>query len=213
MVMENHELWQTVLAKIELTLSRPNFLTWFRDTDILRMDDKTVTVSVPNAFAREWLQNKHHKAILHALRENNPEIKEVVYVLGQSATSSLGTKGVPARRKFASPSSPAQGDDQSLRDLALNPETGLNPRYTFANFVVGSFNELAHAAARSIVKNPGGSYNPFFVYCGVGLGKTHLIQAVGRQSALYLKREIHGGDRGRPAQPVHERPKRKIPLH
>ncbi len=179
MIMENHELWQTVLAKIELTLSRPNFITWFRDTDITRMDDKTVTVSVPNGFAREWLQNKHHKAILHALRETNPEVKEVLYVLGPPQSSSH-FKGNAPHRKTDAPVAPFPlGDEQSLHDLSLNPETGLNPRYTFGNFIVGSFNELAHAAAQSIVKNPGGAYNPLFVYGGVGLGKTHLIQAVG----------------------------------
>ena len=182
--MENRELWQTVLAKIELTLSRPNFLTWFRDTDIARSDDKTVTVSVPNGFAREWLQNKHHKAILHALRETNPEIKEVLYIIGPPQSSALTSPfkdRTAQHRKHMSMPISLMGDEQSLRDLSLNPETGLNPRYTFSNFVVGSFNELAHAAAQSIVKNPGGSYNPLFVYGGVGLGKTHLIQAVGNE--------------------------------
>lgn len=182
--MENHELWQTVLAKIELTLSRPNFLTWFRDTNITRSDDKTITISVPNGFAREWLQNKHHKAILHALREANPEIKEVLYVIGppqpNTLASSFKDRGVP-HRKYGTALSSLVEDGQMLRDLSLNPETGLNPRYTFSNFVVGSFNDLAHAAAQSIVKNPGGSYNPLFVYGGVGLGKTHLIQAVGNE--------------------------------
>ena len=182
-IMENRELWQTVLAKIELTLSRPNFLTWFRDTDIARTDDRTVTVSAPNGFAREWLQNKHHKAILHALRETNPEIKEVLYVICPPQSSSLASpfKDRAGHRKHSAAPASFMGDEQSLRDLSLNPETGLNPRYTFGNFVVGSFNELAHAAAQSIVKNPGGSYNPLFVYGGVGLGKTHLIQAVGNE--------------------------------
>ena len=181
-LMENRELWQTVLGKIELTLSRPNFLTWFRDTDIARMDDKTVTVSAPNGFAREWLQNKHHKAILHALREASPEIKEVLYVIGPpQSTSSLASSFKDRAARRAHTAAPLMGDEQSLRDLSLNPETGLNPRYTFNNFIVGSFNELAHAAAQSIVKNPGTSYNPLFVYGGVGLGKTHLIQAVGNE--------------------------------
>ncbi len=196
--MENRELWQTVLAKIELTLSRPNFITWFRDTDIARLDDKTVTVSVPNAFAREWLQNKHHKAILHALRESNPEVKEVLYVLGPPQSSSSHFKGGVSRHKTSpAPASFLTGDEQPLHDLVLNPETGLNPRYTFSNFVVGSFNELAHAAAQSIVQSPGGAYNPLFVYGGVGLGKTHLIQAVG--NAL-LSRNPHAKVRYTPSE-------------
>lgn len=181
--MENHELWRTVLAKIELTLSRPNFLTWFHDTGIARIDEKVATVSVPNGFAREWLQNKHHKAILHALRDANPDIKEVHYVIGppQASLSSAPLKESMARRRHGAMPPSFPGDDMSIKELSVNPETSLNPRYTFSNFVVGSFNELAHAAAQSIVKNPGVVYNPLFIYGGVGLGKTHLIQAIGNE--------------------------------
>lgn len=177
-------MWQAVLAKIELTLSRPNFLTWFHDTSIARIEEKTATISVPNGFAREWLQNKHHKAILHALRDENPEIKEVRYIIGppQKSSSTLSSlKDTVTRRRQSITSPLLPNDDMSIRELSVNPETNLNPRYTFSNFVVGSFNELAHAAAQSIVKNPGTAYNPLFIYGGVGLGKTHLIQAVGNE--------------------------------
>lgn len=180
--MEKHELWQVVLAKIEPTLSRPSFLTWFHDTGIAHINEGVATVSVPNGFMREWLQNKYHKAILHALRETNSDIKDVTYVIGQPETASLGAalKDRIARRKRA-PTEPSLGEDMSIRELSVNPETSLNPRYTFSNFVVGSFNELANAAAQSVVKNPGTTYNPLFIYGGVGLGKTHLIQAIGNE--------------------------------
>src|SRR3989344_4280367 len=179
--MDQHALWQIVLAKIEPTLSRPSFLTWFHDTGIAHVEDGVATVSVPNGFMREWLQNKYHKAILHSLREANSDIKDVSYVIGQTETASLGSalKDRIARRKRAL--APSLGEDMSIRELSVNPETSLNPRYTFSNFVVGSFNELANAAAQSVVKNPGTTYNPLFIYGGVGLGKTHLIQAIGNE--------------------------------
>lgn len=179
--MENQELWRAVLAKIELTLSRPNFLTWFHDTGIARIEDKAATISVPNGFAREWLQNKYHKAILHALRDANPDIKEVRYIIGPPQSLPSPLKEMAMRRKHAAGGAALPGDDMAIRELSVNPETNLNPRYTFADFVVGSFNELAHAAAQSIVKNPGTAYNPLFIYGGVGLGKTHLIQAIGNE--------------------------------
>lgn len=180
--MEKYELWQIVLAKIEPTLSRPSFLTWFHDTGIAHVEEGTATVSVPNGFMREWLQNKYHKAILHALREVNSDIRDVAYIIGQPETMSLSSalkERIARRKRAAAP--PTLGEDMSIRELSVNPETSLNPRYTFSNFIVGSFNELAHAAAQSVIKNPGTAYNPLFIYGGVGLGKTHLIQAIGNE--------------------------------
>ena len=183
--MEKYELWQAALAKIELDLSRPSFLTWFQETGIMNVENGIATVCVPNGFAKEWLQNKYHKAILHALREISPEIKGVDYIIGKTdLSSSLAGSGAKAdfARKKRSPSSfPGEEEMLSMRELGVSPETSLNPRYTFDNFVVGSFNELAHAAGQSVVKNLGSSYNPLFIYGGVGLGKTHLIQAIGNE--------------------------------
>ena len=181
--MEKHELWQTVLAKIEVNLSRPNFLTWFQGTGVTEVAEGTATICVPNGFVREWLQNKYHKAILHALREINTDIKDVAYIIGQpeSAASSSSLKERLLRRKRAALPSSFLPEEMTMKELTVNPETSLNPRYTFSNFVVGSFNELANAAAQSIVKSLGTAYNPLFIYGGVGLGKTHLIQAIGNE--------------------------------
>lgn len=179
--MDKEALWQAALAKLELNLSRPSFLTWFQDTGIMNLDGGVATVFVPNGFAKEWLQNKYHRAILHAIREVASDVRDVTYVIGKSEGSrGLGVpKDMTKRRR---PAEPGLGEDAlTLRDLAVHPETNLNPRYTFDTFVVGSFNELAHAAAQSVIKNPGTSYNPLFIYGGVGLGKTHLIQAVGNE--------------------------------
>ena len=184
--MEKQELWHSVLAKIELTLSRPNFLTWFHGTGVADVSDGTAIVCVPNTFVREWLQNKYHKAILHAMREINTDIKEVSYIIGQpdNANSHHLLKERLARHKRPVSPTAVLAEEMTMQELSVNPDTSLNPRYTFSSFVVGSFNEIANAAARSVVENPGTTYNPFFVYGGVGLGKTHLIQAIGNELIL-----------------------------
>ncbi|MDO8600261.1 MAG: chromosomal replication initiator protein DnaA [bacterium] len=178
--MDLHELWKTALADIELSVSRPNFITWFKDTRIASFDGGKMVVSVPNGFAKEWLQNKYNKFVVKAVRSLAPEIREIEYAIGdvapQSAAHDRSIKSAP-RRTFEA--FPQYLDQLDLKEALVNPTTNLNPRYTFQNFVVGSFNEFAHAAAQSIVKKPGGVYNPLFIYGGVGLGKTHLIQAIG----------------------------------
>ncbi len=181
MEIEKNNLWRSVLAKIELSLSRPSFLTWFQETGISNINGGTITVFVPNGFAREWLQNKYHKNILHAVREISSDIRDVQYVIGRPEGTKPQnlTKQDNRRRKMSDII--AGEETQSLKDFAVHPETNLNPRYTLESFVVGSFNELAHAAALSVIRSLGTSYNPLFIYGGVGLGKTHLIQAIGNE--------------------------------
>lgn len=176
--MDKEELWKSVLTKIELGISRPNFLTWFQETGISKCEGGLATIAVPNSFVREWLQNKYHKNILHLLRETNPEIKEVSYVIGK-IDKTASVSHIKDWQKKKPSESPLGKDEFSIKEFLVDSETNLNPRYTFDTFVVGSFNELAHAAAQSIIKNPGTKYNPFFIHGDVGLGKTHLIQAVG----------------------------------
>lgn len=181
--MEKQELWQSVLTKLELDISRPNFLTWFQETGIKDIEDGVVTVFVPNGFAKEWLQNKYHKSILHTLRAMSTEIRDISYIIGRregTQTPSILKDQAIKRRRMSTPVSFID-DTPTLKDISVNPLTNLNPRYTFDNFIVGSFNELAHAAAQSVIVNPGIKYNPLFIYGGVGLGKTHLIQAIGNE--------------------------------
>lgn len=182
--MEKSELWQACLAKLELNLSRPTFLTWFQETGIKDIQDGIVTIYVPNGFAKEWLQNKYHKTILHSIRELSSDIKDVAYIIGKPEVSGSmpphARSDVSLRKKHQSV--PVfDAEELSIKELSADPETNLNPRYTFDNFVVGSFNELAHAAAQSVIEKPGLSYNPLFIYGGVGLGKTHLVQAIGNE--------------------------------
>jgi len=178
--MEKQELWQSVLAKLELDISRPSFLTWFQETGIKDMEGGVVTVFVPNGFAKEWLQNKYHKSILHVLRTISTDIRDITYVIGKPEGSSSSPLKDQRRKRLSSPVS-FTDETPALKDITVNPITNLNPRYTFDTFIVGSFNEQAHAAAQAILKNPGTAYNPFFIYGGVGLGKTHLMQAIGNE--------------------------------
>lgn len=183
--MEKQELWQAVLAKLELDISRPNFLTWFQETGIKEIDDGVATIFVPNLFAKEWLQNKYHKSIIHAMRSMASDIKDVSYIISRTENQTgVSSKDNGIKRKRTPFSGIIHDDTPVLKDITVNPITNLNPRYTFNTFIVGSFNELAYAAAQSVIKNPGTVYNPLFIYGGVGLGKTHLIQSIGNELLL-----------------------------
>ena len=180
--MTNEELWQAALGEIELSVSRPNFITWFRNTKVSACEDGGVIISVPNGFTKEWLENKYNKFILKALRNISPGIKEIRYVIGSYTP--------PARsRRIELPPETEEvvlNEEQlELTGLEETPanEANLNPKYVFDSFVVGSSNELAHAAAVAVALHPGEMYNPLFIYGGVGLGKTHLMQAIGQAVA------------------------------
>jgi len=165
------DLWQAVLAQVQLNISPANFSTWFKNTSILSFKDGQVIVSVPNSFAKEWLEQKYNKIIFKILRGLSGEIKEVQYSIGKQELKVLKR----------APLSLEEPDQLGFPELKIDKETNLNPRYTFENFVVGPFNELPQAAAWAAAENPGQIYNPLFIYGGVGLGKTHLLQAVGNE--------------------------------
>jgi chromosomal replication initiator protein len=175
--MTTDELWQTVLAEIELSTSRANFVTWFRNTSIHSKEGGRIIVAVPNAFTKEWLQNKYNKTILKILRENDPSIKEIEYTMNNSSLRPATTPNEAVRRPV--PVLTINDAGSGFKQITIDEETNLNPRYTFDSFVIGSFNELAHAASQAVTKNLGTTYNPLFIYGGVGVGKTHLLQATG----------------------------------
>lgn len=165
------ELWKTALANIELTLSKASFITWFKYTSIIKNLNGIVVIGVPNGFSREWLENKYNKVILGVLRNLDKDIKEVQFEINGNAP---GTQ-----IKTTQPNTPQH--QLGLLDVKIDKDTNLNPRYTFNSFVVGASNELAYAAALAVTKNIGKTYNPLLIYGGVGLGKTHLLQAIGNE--------------------------------
>ena len=174
-MIENAQLWENTLRELENELSRANFSTWFKNTAIIKQEDGTVIVGVPNEFVKDWLQNKFHKMILKSLRNLSDHIRSIEYVVHKIEDKGLDKKEVDKPRSAMSAELP-------LADLYVNREDGLNPRYTFDNFIIGAFNELAYAASQAILKKVGTNvYNPLFIYGNTGLGKTHLIQAMGNE--------------------------------
>lgn len=173
--MKNEELWQAVLAQIQLNISRASFITWFKNTKITNEEDGVICVSVPNNFTKEWLENKYNKTILRTLQTFNKKIKKIQYnIISPNTTlKPLGTKKDLIKD--------IKEEQLKFDQFKIDKKSGLSPQYTFDTFIVGSFNELAHAAALAICENPGTTYNPMFIYGGVGLGKTHLLQAIGQK--------------------------------
>ena len=175
------KMWQTALIEIETAVSQANFSTWFKETSILREEEGTIYLGVPNSFTQEWLQKKFHNAILRILRQMDAKVRALEYVIIKDDKSAAAKKQAAPAPTMAMP----------LQDFYINKEDNLNPRYTFETFIVGPFNELAFAASQSIIKTPGAAYNPLFVYGETGRGKTHLMQAVGNKiKAAYPDKKV-----------------------
>jgi len=168
--LTNEEIWRGVLSEMEVSLSRASFITWFKDTKIISKENGQIVISVPNGFVKEWIQNKFNKQIFQHLKQIDNNIREINYIVGnpfiKSADPKVFTKEIQLEQI------------QETSDTDIDPKTNLNRKYTLDNFVVGSSNELAYAASMAVAKNLGKTYNPFFIYGGVGLGKTHLLQGI-----------------------------------
>ncbi len=176
------DVWKNVLAEVEQTIPSEQFSTWFTGTELVSAEGGVVVIGVPNVFKRTQIQAKYSSILREAFAHNNVDVKNLEYT--------VISKERPQRRNVEIASS-TQVAAATTRNFRSSPpvngslQTGLNPRYTLDNFVIGSNNDLAVSVARNIVDNPGVSYNPFFLYGGPGLGKTHLVQAIG--NALLAK--------------------------
>ena len=171
--MNTKQLWKSCLMEIETALSKANFSTWFKNTSIVKEETGIIYIGVPNEFVRDWLINKYHKLITKTIADTYENMRAVEYIIAKVDTNAAEEASLPISNEAY------VNKELPLKDLYINPEDNLNPRYHFNSFIVGTFNELAYAASQAIIENPGTKYNPFFVYGGTGLGKTHLIQAVG----------------------------------
>jgi len=164
------ELWLKTLGEMEIQISRPNFLTWLKNSRLIENKEGDAMVALPNHFAKEWVETKYGKMILGILRTEDSSIRRIVYAVDSNIA-----------KKAESIKSQEQTKQLVFNELKADPESGLNLKYNLNSFVVGSSNELAYAAATSIIDAVGQKYNPFFIYGGTGLGKTHLIQALGNE--------------------------------
>jgi len=162
-------IWDQVLARIETKVNRHSFYTWFKPTSFVAEDGSAVSVRVPNGLFKEWLTKHYAGVIAEALAE----VKRPQLAIQFVADAQTDPAGIPlsadevAALQYQPPAPPPPSN------------VGLNPRYTFDTFIVGSSNQFAHAASRAVAEAPSRSYNPLFIYGGVGLGKTHLMHAVG----------------------------------
>ncbi len=193
--MNKDQLWKAALGQLELKVSQGNFLTWFRSTKIQKRRGQLVIIETPNAFTYEWLSKKYHQSVLEVLQNLDESIERVEFsVRSHTAIPKPWKKSfrILAQKKAkAEAVSLAENVNTPVLSVTAKARVSrfaktLNPKYTFDLFVIGPSNEIAYAACRAVAEKPGEAYNPLFIYGGVGLGKTHLLQAIG--NAL-LKRD------------------------
>jgi chromosomal replication initiator protein len=183
--MDPKKIWQAVLGELQVTMSRPNFSTWLKNTELLDIRGTTAQILVPSVFAKEWLKRKFNEDILAALQKQVPEVAKLDFKIGRPQPTAAGSNTGTA------------SDDADLLETpkqVTTPAGSVKPtpqvRCSFDNFVVSSSNQLAHAAAKAVAQSPGSNYNPLFIYGPVGLGKTHLIRAIGTEIRRTTDKEV-----------------------
>jgi len=188
--MDRRQVWRAVLGELEISLSQATFETWFRRTALLRVDEPTATfvLGVPSGFAKDWVDERYRSLIAQTLAKvvgySVTLSVEVVSDAELDAHGALTAKGKGVTSTDTAPRVTAPQESVRIVDReAPTRATNLNARYTFATYVVGAANRLAHAASLSVSERPGGAYNPLFLYGGTGLGKTHLLHAIGNAVA------------------------------
>ena len=167
--MDAKQVWRAALGELQVSLSQANFETWLKDTALVDVNESTFTIAVPNGFAKDWLETRYRSLISQTLAR----------VVGYSVQLDFEVREVPPQPDDAVPTQAVRLEPSRVG--GEGPSASLNPRYTFSTFIVGSANRLAHAASLSVAERPGHAYNPLFLYGGVGLGKTHLMHAIGNQ--------------------------------
>jgi chromosomal replication initiator protein len=172
--MTGSNIWDPVLARIETKVNRHSFYTWFKPTAFVADHDGTIRVRVPNALFRDWL-TKHYAAVIEEALDEVQRTGAPIAFVTEDAPVPIALPDVPP------PPEPLE-DEAAANDLGI-----LSPRYSFDTFIVGPSNQFAHAACRAVAEAPSRSYNPLFIYGGVGLGKTHLMHAIGHYVATHLK--------------------------
>jgi len=165
-------IWIKTLDLLENQINKHSFNTWFSPTRFKLYDGKTLTVEVPNKFFKSWLLENYHKLILENLRSITNGHTEIEYLISNDSSFEV-EQCTPSLKNESSLKAPVQ---MTFKD---HSSANLNPKYTFNKFVVGSCNQFAHAASKAVAEHPSLTYNPLFIYGGVGLGKTHLLHAVG----------------------------------
>ena len=192
--MNPEQAWQSVLGQLQMEMPRASFDTWVRDTRVVSYADGSMTIGVNNAYARDWLDSRLSRTVCRLLVGMMDKAVDVAFVVSSGADTVDSTQDLAPGGPAADTAAP------SAAPIARVRGTTLNPRYTFDNFVVGANNRLAHAASLAVAENPARAYNPLFLYGGVGLGKTHLLHAIGNAcqerglNVLYVSSEEFTND-------------------
>ena len=169
-----YNVWENALAEIEQQISPDNFSTWFQDTTLISTEDGHIIIGVKNSFFTKQLRTKFLDVITSALKKNNIEVLDVDFQVSNTKSKIRPREIIPDTTSISEHMRP-------LKKSIEQNSNGLNEKYTLDNFIIGSNNDVAVAAAKSIINKPGISCNPFFLYGGSGLGKTHLVQAIGNE--------------------------------
>jgi len=177
--MELDDIWQAALGELEVALSKANYTTWFRGTRLVDIQPPQAVISVPSAFVKKWFEKRYDQEILKTLKKlTDGAVTHITYMIGAPLPRAHTTTPQPTTH---APSPVSQNAQASIDLTPPNTMTTLRlrPEYTFDSFIVGSNNRLAYAACQAVAQTPGKMHNPLVVYGGVGLGKTHLIHAIG----------------------------------
>jgi chromosomal replication initiator protein len=182
--MQQSSLWQAVLGEIELSVSRGNFVTWFKNTQLVQQSDELLIIGVTNVFVKNQLEHKYGELITQTLSKNGVKPGRIEYKIISVTKPRIETEESVLVSASARPAAVVKEQSpppaaSTTNSLSHSYRQGINDRYNFDNFIVGASNELAFAACQAIAQEPGTKYNPLFLYGGVGIGKTHLIQAAG----------------------------------
>lgn len=186
--MTQKDIWLSVLNRIKPTIKKAHFLTWFQGTTVLRKDEGVAVIGVPTTFARNWLNDKYNVKILQALQEADAGIQSITYEVHSKLNDKDGD-GVDMKALFAKEDAKKVRKVRNINEVKVKVGVGgghvssqmLNGKYSLDNFVIGKDNRLPHAACNAVANMPGGIYNPLYIYGGSGLGKTHMLQAVGNE--------------------------------
>jgi chromosomal replication initiator protein len=188
--MDAKQVWRAALGELQVSLSPANYETWLKETELVDVDEQRFRIGVPNGFAKDWLETRYRSLISQTLARIVGYSVQVEFVIHATAAEPSPAPGMTNGN--AAGSRPAPAPQVRLEATRIGGEggaTNINPRYTFASFIVGSANRLAHAASLSVAERPGHAYNPLFLYGGVGLGKTHLMHAIGNQVVAKFPRK------------------------
>ena len=174
---ELQKIWREVLTGVELQIPKASFITWLKHSELIDKKDGVVLVSLPNNFTKAWVENKYNKILLGGVRLIDDSAKNIKFIVKNTKPKEVYTQ----IKKNLVGSETANEKQLVFDEFKIDPNTNLNPKYTLSTFVVGSSNELAYAATQGVMSDIGKKYNPLFIYGGVGLGKTHLMQGMGNE--------------------------------